>query len=264
MQNDPTALRDWLNEQVELHNKPNFIQDDPIGLPHQFTQLQDIEIIGFWVAMLAWGRRSSIIKSGQRLIELMDGAPYDFIKNHEEKDRARFEDFKHRTFQPLDALYFLEFLQQYYQQNTSLETAFSEHLTTESETIEAALIGFHEGFFSLPDAPHRTKKHIATPVRKSTCKRLCMFLRWMVRHDDKGVDFGLWKAIQPSQLLMPLDVHVERVGRQLGLIERKQRDWKTVLELTERLRELDAKDPVKYDFALFGSGVLEKANIGFQ
>ncbi|MGH1339678.1 MAG: TIGR02757 family protein [Aureispira sp.] len=264
MQNNHTALRDWLNEQVELHNRPNFIEDDPIGLPHQFTQLQDIEIIGFWVSMLAWGRRSSIIKSGKRLIELMDNAPYDFIKNHTEKDRARFEQFKHRTFQPIDALYFLEFLQQYYQQNDSLETAFSQHLTQESETIEDALIGFHEGFFSLPNAPHRTKKHIATPVRKSTCKRLCMFLRWMVRHDDKGVDFGLWKEIQSSQLLMPLDVHVERVGRQLGLIERKQRDWKTVLELTAHLRELDANDPVKYDYALFGSGVLEKANIGFQ
>ncbi len=249
---------------MALHNQPNFIEDDPIGLPHQFTQLQDIEIIGFWVAMLAWGRRSSIIKSGKRLIEWMDGAPYDFIKNHQEQDRARFEQFKHRTFQPIDALYFLEYLQQYYQHHESLETAFSQHLGEEDIDIEKALIGFHKGFFSLPNAPHRTRKHIATPARKSTCKRLCMFLRWMVRQDAQGVDFGLWKSIQPRQLLMPLDVHVERVGRQLGLIERKQRDWKTVLELTARLRELDAEDPVKYDFALFGSGVLEKANIGFQ
>lgn len=261
MSNTYLELHDWLNEQVNRHNRPNFIQDDPIGLVHQFDQLQDIEIIGFWVSMLAWGRRSSIIKSGQRLIDLMDGAPYDFIKNHQEKDRARFEQFKHRTFQPLDALYFLEYLQHYYQQNESLETAFSQHLTEESDTIEAALIGFHEDFFSLPDAPHRTRKHIATPVRKSTCKRLCMFLRWMVRQDDRGVDFGLWQTIHPRQLLMPLDVHVERVGRQIGLIERKQRDWKTVLELTARLRELDAEDPVKYDFALFGSGVLEKTGL---
>ncbi|MFK7798344.1 MAG: TIGR02757 family protein [Aureispira sp.] len=258
------TLFDFLEEKVVEFNHQDFIENDPIRLPHQFSQLQDIEIIGFWVAVLAWGRRSSIIKSGQRLIELMDGAPYDFIKNHEEKDRARFEQFKHRTFQPIDALYFLEFLQQYYQNNTSLETAFSQHLAPTDSTIENALIGFHELFFSLPDAPHRTRKHVATPARKSTCKRLCMFLRWMVRQDDQGVDFGLWQRIQPSQLLMPLDVHVERVGRQLGLIERKQRDWKTVLELTARLRELDANDPVKYDFALFGTGVLDKTTIGFQ
>lgn len=264
MQTNPSTLKEWLDEQAHLHNQPNFIEDDPIGLPHQFTQLQDIEIIGFWVAMLAWGRRSSIINSGKKLIELMDGAPYDFIKNHEEKDRAAFEQFKHRTFQPIDALYFLEFLQQYYQNNSSLETAFSQHLSPDAEHIEAALVGFHEDFFSLPHAPHRTKKHVATPARKSTCKRLCMFLRWMVRQDDKGVDFGLWKEIQPSQLLLPLDVHVERVGRQLGLIERKQRDWKTVLELTAHLKELDADDPVKYDFALFGTGVLEKGHVGFQ
>jgi uncharacterized protein (TIGR02757 family) len=258
------TLFDFLEEKVAEFNHRDFIESDPISLPHQFSQLQDIEIIGFWVAVLAWGRRSSIIKSGQRLIELMDGAPYDFIKNHKEQDRARFEQFKHRTFQPIDALYFLEFLQQYYQNNHSLETAFSQHLKPTDSTIENALIGFHELFFSLPDAPHRTRKHIATPARKSTCKRLCMFLRWMVRQDDKGVDFGLWQQIKPNQLLMPLDVHVERVGRQLGLIERKQRDWKTVLELTARLRELDANDPVKYDFALFGTGVLDKNTIGFQ
>lgn len=258
------TLFDFLEEKVAEFNHQDFIENDPISLPHQFSQLQDIEIIGFWVAVLAWGRRSSIIKSGQRLIELMDGAPYDFIKNHEEKDRARFEQFKHRTFQPIDALYFLEFLQQYYQHNISLETAFSQHLAPADSTIENALIGFHELFFSLPDAPHRTRKHVATPARKSTCKRLCMFLRWMVRRDEQGVDFGIWQQIKPSQLLMPLDVHVERVGRQLGLIERKQRDWKTVLELTARLRALDANDPVKYDFALFGTGVLDKTTIGFQ
>lgn len=258
------TLFDFLEEKVAEFNHQDFIESDPISLPHQFSQLQDIEIIGFWVAVLAWGRRSSIIKSGQRLIELMDGAPYDFIQNHEEQDRARFEQFKHRTFQPIDALYFLEFLQHYYKNNHSLETAFSQHLKPTAPTIENALIGFHELFFSLPDAPHRTRKHIATPARKSTCKRLCMFLRWMVRQDDKGVDFGLWQQIKPSQLLMPLDVHVERVGRQLGLIERKQCDWKTVLELTARLRELDANDPVKYDFALFGTGVLDKTTIGFQ
>lgn len=251
-------IHTWLEEQVVRHNQPSFISDDPISLPHQFSQQQDIEIIGFWVAMLAWGRRTSIINSGKRLIELMDGAPYDFVKNHEESDRARFEDFKHRTFQPIDALYFLEFLQQHYQQNESLETAFSRHLSPTDATIEKALIGFHEDFFALPDAPQRTRKHVATPARKSTCKRLCMLLRWMVRQDDAGVDFGLWTTIAPRQLLLPLDVHVERVGRQLGLITRKQRDWKTVLELTDQFRILDPNDPAKYDYALFGAGVLSE------
>lgn len=251
-------LRELLEEKVQEFNRPEFIADDPISLPHQFSKLQDIEIIGFWVAMLAWGKRTMIINSGKKLLELMDYAPHDFMINHEEKDREKFLSFKHRTFQPLDTLYFLEFLQQYYQKNHSLETAFSQHLNEEDETIENALIGFHDLFFSLPDAPQRTRKHIATPARKSTCKRLCMFLRWMVRDDAQGVDFGLWKQIKMSQLLMPLDVHVERIGRRYGLITRKQKDWKTVLELTHNLRKIDPIDPVKFDFALFGIGVLEK------
>ncbi|MCP4442527.1 MAG: TIGR02757 family protein [Aureispira sp.] len=255
-------LKAFLDEKVEEFNTPKFIKDDPIGLPHQFSKLQDIEIIGFWTAMLAWGRRASIIKSGQRLIDLMDNAPHDFIVNHEEKDRKKFLDFKHRTFQPTDTLWFLEFLQWYYKQNKSLETAFSSHLKPKDETIEKALVGFHELFFSLPDAPHRTRKHIATPVRKSTCKRLCMFLRWMVRQDKKGVDFGLWQQIKPAQLLMPLDVHVDRIARRYKLIKRKQTDWQTVLELTKKLRNFDAQDPVKYDYALFGVGVVEKDVLG--
>lgn len=255
-------LKELLEEKVLQFNQAEFIENDPISLPHQFSKLQDIEIIGFWVSMLAWGRRTMIINSGKKLIELMDGAPHDFIVNHEEKDREKFLPFKHRTFQPLDTLYFLEFLQHYYKNNTSLESAFSQHITEEDETIENALIGFHDLFFSLPDAPHRTKKHIATPKRKSTCKRLCMFLRWMVRQDDKGVDFGLWNQLSPSQLLMPLDVHVDRIGRRYNLIQRKQTDWKTTLELTENLRSFDANDPVKYDFALFGIGVLEKDTFG--
>lgn len=255
-------LKNLLEEKVEEFNRAKFIKDDPISIPHQFSKLQDIEIIGFWIAMLAWGKRTMIINSGKKLVELMDGAPHDFIVNHKEKDRERFLSFKHRTFQPLDGLYFLEFLQHYYQQNTSLETAFSQHITEEDLTIEKALIGFHEDFFALSNAPQRTRKHIASPKKKSTCKRLCMFLRWMVRKDDKGVDFGLWNSIAPSQLLVPLDVHVDRIGRRYGLIQRKQTDWKTVLELTANLREFDPTDPVKFDFALFGIGVLEKDNFG--
>ena len=252
-----------LDKAVNRFNKPDFITDDPISIPHRFSKLQDIEITAFWVSMLAWGQRKTIINSSNRLIGLMDGAPYDFILNHEEQDRARFAEFKHRTFQYTDTLYFLEFLQWYYKNNDSLENAFSRHLQAKDIHIGTALMGFHDLFFSLPDAPKRTRKHIATPARKSSCKRLNMFLRWMVRKDDKGVDFGLWNTIKPSQLMIPLDVHVERIATRLGLLTRTQRDWKAVEELTANLRLMDAGDPVKYDFALFGIGVLEKDNPAF-
>lgn len=251
-------LQRYLDEVVSHYNRPDFITSDPISIPHQFSRLQDIEIIGFWVAMLAWGQRVTIINKANELIQLMDGAPYEFITQHEEKDRERFAGFKHRTFQYTDTLYFLAFFQEYYRQHHSLEDAFSRHLKPEDDTVEAALSGFHELFFGLEDGPQRTRKHVATPVRNSTCKRLNMFLRWMVRQDDGGVDFGLWKKINPRQLLMPLDVHVDRVARKHQLITRKQTDWKTVLELTEALRTFDPEDPVKYDFALFGLGVLGK------
>jgi uncharacterized protein (TIGR02757 family) len=251
-------LRVYLDECVELYNQPFFIEKDPICIPHRFSRLQDIEIMGFWVAMLAWGQRPTIIRNAERLIERMDGAPYDFIMNHQEEDLKRFLDFKHRTFQPTDTLYFLAFFRDYYTRHHSLEETFAKGLSKEDANVEAALIHFHEQFFSLPDAPQRTRKHVATPKRNSTCKRLNMFLRWMVRNDSTGVDFGLWKRISPRQLLIPLDVHVDRIARRLGLLERKQTDWKAVLELTEALRAFDPDDPVKYDFALFGIGVLEK------
>ena len=249
-------LKSFLDQKVAQFNQLNFIENDPIQIPHQFSTLQDIEIIGFWTAMLAWGQRKTIINKSKELIELMEGAPYDFMLHHQEKDRKRFLDFKHRTFQATDTLYFLEFFQSYYQQNDSLELAFSKHLQPNDLHIGKALSGFHEAFFSLPNAPQRTRKHIATPIRKSSCKRLNMFLRWMVRQDDCGVDFGLWKKIKPSQLLMPLDVHVDKVARKLDLLQRKQTDWLTVLELTEAMRQFDPTDPVKYDFALFGMGVV--------
>ncbi len=257
-----SALKAELDAYVDLYNQPSFIPVDPISIPHQFQKLQDIEIMGFWVSILAWGQRVTIINKAQQLIDLMGGKPHDFILNHQEEDRKAFLDFKHRTFQATDTLYFLEFLQQYYRQHESLEDAFARHLNPEDATTEKALRGFRELFFSLPDAPRRTQKHIASPARNSSCKRLNMFLRWMVRKDERGVDFGLWQRIRPAQLMMPLDVHVERVGRRLGLIERKQRDWKTVVELTENLRAFDSEDPVKYDFALFGMGVLEQKKKG--
>ena len=253
---DKTKLKKYLDNCVEQFNQPGFIKNDPICIPHRFTKLQDIEIMGFWVAMLAWGQRKTIINKALELLELMNGEPYEFIINHKEKERKAFLEFKHRTFQAVDTLYFLEFLQQYYRKNESLENAFSRHLNKDDISTKKAIIGFHELFFSLPNAPTRTRKHIASPARNSSCKRLNMFLRWMVRKDKNGVDFGLWKKIKPSQLMMPLDVHVERVGRSLNLLQRKQRDWKAVEELTANLRSFDPNDPVKYDFALFGMGVL--------
>ena len=250
-------IKPFLDQCVDQYNRPKFIEADPICIPHLFSKLQDIEIMGFWTAMLAWGQRKTIINKAKELIQLMDGQPYDFILNHQESDRALFKDFKHRTFQYTDTLYFLEFFQWYYRQSDSLETAFSRFIKEEDENIENGLLGFHELFFSLPTAPQRTRKHLSTPARKSSCKRLNMFLRWMVRKDSNGVDFGLWSKIKPAQLLMPLDVHVDRVARKYNLISRKQTDWRTVVELTENLKRFDPDDPVKYDFALFGIGVLE-------
>ncbi len=252
-------LPEYLDAAVARYNHPGFIEKDPIAIPRQFTRLQDIEITGFWSAMLAWGQRSTILQKSRELISLMGGSPYDFILYHKEADRVALLPFKHRTFQATDTLYFLEFLQQYYREHESLEDAFARYISAEEQTVEKGLIGFHQLFFSLPDAPDRTRKHIATPARGSTCKRLNMFLRWMVRKDNCGVDLGLWNRIRPDQLLIPLDVHVDRVARQLGLLQRKQTDWQAVLELSENLRQMDPADPVKYDFALFGMGVLSKS-----
>lgn len=251
-------LKAFLDEKVEVYNQPGFIADDPVSIPHLFSKKQDIEISGFWAAVLAWGQRKTIIRKCRELFELMDNAPHDFLLNHQEEDLKPFLSFRHRTFNATDTLYFIEFLSWYYRQHSSLETAFSRFLKATDEHVGPGLIGFHELFFSLPDAPARTRKHIATPARKAACKRLVMFLRWMVRKDQKGVDFGLWEEIKPSQLVCPCDVHVDRVARRLGLISRKQTDWQTALELTDRLKEFDPEDPVKYDFALFGLGVEEK------
>lgn len=248
-----TELKALLDSKVEVYNTPGFIALDPIGIPHQYTKAQDVEITAFWTALLAWGQRVTIINKAKELFELMDGAPHQFIVQHEEKDRARFQNFKHRTFNYTDTLYFLEFLQHHYQSAESLEDAFL--IDGKCASVRESLEHFGDYFFSLPDAPHRTRKHVASPARKSTCKRLNMFLRWMVRPSDTGVDFGLWTRIAPSQLMMPLDVHVDRVARHYQLIKRKQTDWETVEELTRNLKKLDAEDPVKYDFALFSMGI---------
>lgn len=253
-----------LEQKAKEYNRKEFIQSDPISIPHRFTKKQDIEILGFWIAMMAWGNRKSIINSGNKLVELMEDAPHDFVLNHREKDLKRFLGFKHRTFNATDALYFVEFFKQHYSNYESLEDAFLEMDNgcpmTDANT-ETLLINFHDYFFSIEDSPHRTRKHIATPVRGSTCKRMNMFLRWMVRKDKNGVDFGIWKKIKPSQLFIPLDVHVDRTARKLGLIKRKQSDWEAVVELTENLKQFDPTDPVKYDYALFGLSVLDKMEI---
>ena len=242
-----------LDHYVEQYNQKSFVEGDPISIPHRFSKRQDIEIAGLFAAVLSWGQRKTIINKSNMLMELMDNSPYDFILNHAPKDRKRFEHFVHRTFQYTDTLYFLTFLQHHYQQADSLETLFLK-----GQGAEQRLAQFHDSFFALPEAPHRTRKHMPTPVRKSTCKRINMYLRWMVRKDEKGVDFGIWNQIKPSELLIPLDVHVDRVARRLGLLTRKQTDWKSTVELTEALRKFDPEDPVKYDFALFSIGVLEK------
>lgn len=249
-------LRELLERKVEQFNKPDFIPNDPISIPHRFRKKQDIEISGLFAATLAWGQRKTIINNCNRLMEWMDNDPHNFLLHHKEKDLKRFLNFRHRTFNPTDLLYFLEFLSWYYKKYPSLEDAFV--VPAASETVETGMVSFHDLFFSLPDFPRRTIKHISTPARKSACKRINMYLRWMVRNDNKGVDFGIWKNIRPSQLVCPCDVHVDRVARKLKLIRRKQLDWQTALELTGNLKKFDPDDPVKYDFALFGLGVAEK------
>ena len=248
-----SQLKKLLERKVKEYNVPGFIDMDPVSIPRQFTSQQDIEITGFWTSILAWGQRVTIINKANELFSLMDGSPYDFIVNHKVSDRRRFANFKHRTFNYTDTLYFLEFLQNHYRNFDSLEDAFL--IEGKFVDVESSLIHFRDYFFDHPYAPDRTKKHIASPARKSTCKRLNMFLRWMVRQDECGVDFGIWNRIEQSALMMPLDVHVERHGRALGLLKRKQRDWLAVKELTENLKNFDPTDPVKYDFALFGMGV---------
>jgi uncharacterized protein (TIGR02757 family) len=251
-------LKDFLDSKVEQYNTSAFIKDDPVCIPHMFGKKQDIEIAGLFASIFAWGNRTIIIKKSKELLHRMDNAPHDFILNHIENDLKRLVGFKHRTFNDTDLLYFVHFLRYHYSRTSSLETAFSSGMNKQDETTENSLNYFFKYFFSLEDAPVRTKKHIASPAKKSTCKRLNMFLRWMVRADEKGVDFGIWKRIKPTELVCPIDVHVARVAYRFNLLQRNQIDWTAGLELTSNLRQLDPADPVKYDFALFGLGVVEK------
>lgn len=246
------ALKEYLDEKADRFNVPGFIENDPVSIPHQFTRKQDIEIAGLFAAVLAWGQRGTIIRKCNELMDRMDRQPYNFIRHHGDSDLKRLVGFRHRTFNDTDLLYFVAFLNWYYNRNDTLEAAF------EGGSIADGLAGFHRMFLALEGCPPRTRKHISTPVKKSTCKRLNMYLRWMVRRDNRGVDFGLWRNISPASLICPCDVHVDRVARKLGLIKRKQTDWQTAIELTDRLKQFDPEDPVRYDFALFGIGVVEK------
>jgi len=252
------GIKDFLDEKVGLYNRPNFIELDPISIPHRFGKKQDIEIAGFFAAILAWGQRKTILNKCNELLACMDNSPHDFMVNHTEGDLKAILGFKHRTFNEVDALYFIHFLSWFYRHQDSLEKAFLIGNTGAIDSMESMLIQFQRHFFSLEDAPSRTKKHISSPATRSACKRINMYLRWMVRQDEQGVDFGIWKQISPAQLICPCDLHVDRVGRKLGLITRKQTDWGTAVELTQVLRSFDPLDPVKYDFALFGLGVEEK------
>ncbi len=255
-------IKDLLEEKYALYATTTFIESDPISIPKSYKRLQDVEITAFWTAMFSWGQRATIINKSKTLFNLMDNAPYDFIMNHKDKDLKRFDGFVHRTFNSSDTLYFIEFLRHHYSNFESLEDAFLMPITNnKTAPIKEKLINFHNYFFSLTYFLDRTKKHIATPERKSTCKRLNMFLRWMVRTDIEGIDFNLWKRIKPSELMIPYDVHVERVSKSLGILKRKQKDWLAVEELTSYLKSLDPLDPVKYDYALFGMGVMDHKNL---
>ena len=254
------AIKQLLDQKVKQYNHIDFIEKDPISIPHLFTKQQDIELAAFFAAIFAWGNRITIIQKSKELLERMDSAPFEFCTQHQAKDLKKLVGFAHRTFNDIDLLYCIAFFKQHYSTQKSLETAFFKDQKTGKslKTVEAGLVNFKDYFFSLEGAPYRTKKHIASPENGSTCKRLNMFLRWMVRKDQHGVDFGLWKAISPADLIIPIDVHVARVSRTFGLISRPQIDWLTAIELTDYCRTLDARDPVKYDFALFSLGVTEK------
>ena len=254
----PKKLLDFLNRKVAEYDQPFFITEDPISVPHRFSKLQDIEIAGFFAAIFAWGNRTTIINKSNELMRRMDDAPHDFVLHHQEHDLKKLLGFRHRTFNDTDLLYFMDFLHRHYHQYPSLEIAFTRNCSPGDEDTTAALNGFYHYFFSGDAVPHRTRKHIAAPFRNSTCKRISMFLRWMVRQDPHGVDFGVWKGIRPAQLVCPVDLHVARVARRFGLLKRQQLDWIAAQELTSCLRRWDPEDPVKYDYALFALGVIEK------
>ncbi len=248
-------LKDFLDEKADIYNSYEFIQDDPIQIPHRFSLQQDIEIAGFLAATISWGNRKAIIKSAEKMLDIMGNSPYDFIKNFSEKDLKLLEGKSiHRTFNGEDFSYFIRQFNRIYAENESLENLF---IIKDSETnFYHAIERFRSKFLNIEK--HRSHKHVSSPYKNSSSKRIIMFLRWMVRNDQRGVDFGIWKNIDTKHLSIPLDVHTGNISRKLGLISRTQNDWKTVVELDEIIRKFDAKDPAKYDFALFGLGVTKE------
>jgi uncharacterized protein (TIGR02757 family) len=251
----PAELKEFLDEKVEKFNNPAFIQSDPVQVPKQFTQKKNIEIAAFLTATIAWGNRPAIIKNALRLMEMMNNRPYEFITDAPSSEFAVFNRFVHRTFNGNDCIYFVRSLQNIYANHGGLQRVFEKGFRIEGSAM-AALIHFHSVFFELRG--ERTRKHVANVAKGASAKRLNMFLRWMVRNDNHGVDFGLWKNISPSALMLPLDLHTGNAARKLGILKRRQNDWKAVEEVTCALRKFDPEDPVKYDFALFGLGIFEK------
>ncbi|MDM8160771.1 TIGR02757 family protein [Labilibaculum sp. K2S] len=249
-------LKEFLDEKYDLYNRESFITTDPIQIPRSFSKKEDVEIAGFLSASIAWGQRPTIIRNAKWLVERMDHQPHEFIQNASNPDFEVFKDFKHRTFNGDDCIFFLKSLQNIYRNHGGLEDVFAKGVD-DLGTVKGALAYFRGVFF---EAEHldRSQKHISNVLKKSSAKRLNMYLRWMVRKDDRGVDFGLWNQLSSADLYLPLDVHTGNVGRKLGLLTRKQNDWVAVEEITENLRKFDPKDPVKYDYALFGLGVFEK------
>jgi uncharacterized protein (TIGR02757 family) len=252
--NIDNEIVDFLNEKVDQYNNPNFIESDPIQIPHRYSGKEDIEIAGLLTATISWGNRKMIIQNASKMMNHMGESPYDFIMEHTEYDLERFESFVHRTFNSLDLQYFIQSLRNIYSNHGGLESIFTTNATQDS--IQPAISEFKKIFFSI-DHPERTTKHVSDPANNSSAKRINMYLRWLIRSDNKGVDFGIWKSISPSILSCPLDVHSGNVARKLGLLTRKQNDSKALLELDNVLRKMDKMDPVKYDFALFGLGVFE-------
>ena len=248
-------LKTFLDEKVELYNHPKFIESDPIQIPHLFSQKKDIEIAGFLSATIAWGNRKMIIKNANRMVELMENSPFDFVMSHSQNDLERLEGFVHRTFNSIDFVTFIKALQHIYLHHNGLEAVFARF--PEEMTMKKSISEFKKVFFEI-DHNSRTQKHVSDPIQNSAAKRIHMFLRWMVRKDNKGVDFGIWNTISPARLSCPLDVHSGNIARKLGLLERKQNDAKALHELDAKLRIFDSNDPSKYDFALFGLGVFEK------
>lgn len=256
MIDSPENIQSFLDEKMQLFNRAEFIETDPIQIPALFTTKENIEIAGFLTATIAWGQRPTIIRNAHKLISLMQNNPYEYLMNTDEQDWDVFSDFKHRTFNDLDCIYFLKALKNIYQNHGGLEQVFTEGYQIEG-SVYSALSHFRKVFFEL-DHEHRTEKHVSDVERGAAAKRLNMYLRWLVRDDKTGVDFGLWKQIPASALMLPLDVHTGNVARKLGLLTRRQNDWQAVEEITAKLRKFDPNDPVKYDFALFGLGVFEK------